>query len=132
MQLVVDDAAALATALAERGYRLVAGGTDTHLILVDVRSIGLTGDVAERALEAVGILTNRNVIPFDPGTPRQPAGLRLGLTGLAERRMDPPAMRSVAELIDRVLRAPQDPGVLAAVAAQVDGLCRRYPLDVDG
>jgi len=132
MRLVVDDAAALATALAERGYRLVAGGTDTHLILVDVRSIGLTGDVAERALEAVGILTNRNVIPFDPGTPRQPGGLRLGLTGLAERGMDPPAMRSVAELIDRVLRAPQDPDVLAAAGAQVDGLCRRHPLDVDG
>ena len=82
---IVDDAAALAEALAERGDRIVSGGTDTHQVLVDLRGRGLTGDVAEVALEDAGILTNRNLIPFDPGTPDRPSGLRLGTTSVAQR-----------------------------------------------
>jgi glycine hydroxymethyltransferase len=132
MRLIVDDAAAFATALDARGYRLVAGGTDTHLVLLDLRSVGLTGDVAERALEAGGILANRNVIPFDPEGPRRPCGLRLGLTGLADRGMGPALMPVVAELVDRVLRAPGDPGIRAAVAAAVEDLTRRHPIETDG
>ena len=132
MRLIVDDADALASALADRGYRLVTGGTDTHMVLLDVRSAGLTGDVAERALERAGILANRNVIPFDPGTPKQPSGLRFGLTGLAQRGLGPGAMGLIAELIDRVLRAPEDDDIRAAAAAQVDDLCRHNPIDVDG
>ena len=132
MQLVLDDAAALAAALSDRGHRLVSGGTDTHLVLVDLRSAGLTGDVAERALEAVGILANRNVIPFDPGTPKAPSGLRLGLTGLVERRMGPTVMPVIADLIDGAMRAPNDADVQAAVARAVEDLCHRHPLMLDG
>jgi len=132
MQLVLDDAAALAAALSDRGHRLVSGGTDTHLVLVDLRSAGLTGDVAERALEAVGILANRNVIPFDPGTPKAPSGLRLGLTGLVERRMGPAVMPVIADLIDGVIRAPNDADVRAAAARAVEDLCHRHPLMLDG
>jgi glycine hydroxymethyltransferase len=132
MRLVVDDAAALAVALSDRGYRIVTGGTDTHLVLIDLRSVGLTGDIAEQALEHVGILTNRNVIPFDPGTPKQPSGLRVGLTGLAERGLGPSAMPAIADLVDRVLRAPHDAVIRTAVAGGVDDLCRRHPFPTDG
>ena len=131
MQLILDDAVALAEALAARGYRLVAGGTDTHQVLVDLRSIAMTGDVAEKALESAGILANRNVIPYDPGTPRAPSGLRLGLTGVAQREIPPERMVALAALMDRVLRAPEDGAVRASVAAAVSALCAEFPEDVE-
>jgi len=132
MRLVLDDAQALASDLASRGYRIVAGGTDTHQVLVDLRSVGLTGDVADMALEAAGILTNRNVIPFDPGTPRAPSGLRLGLTAAAQRGIGPAEMEAVGSMIDRVLRAPKDPGVLASIAAEVAELLAGHPFSRAG
>jgi glycine hydroxymethyltransferase len=132
MQLVLDDASALAAALAGRGYRLVAGGTDTHQVLLDLRSVGLTGDVADVALEAAGILTNRNVIPFDPGTPKVPSGLRLGLTAAAQRGIGPAEMAGVASMIDRVLRAPADANVGGSVAAEVAALLADHPIEGAG
>ena len=87
-----------------RGDRIVSGGTDTHLVLVDLRGRGLTGDVAEVALEEAGILSNRNVIPFEPGTPDRPSGLRLGTTAVAQRGMRAADMPELAELIDATLR----------------------------
>jgi glycine hydroxymethyltransferase len=132
MQLVLDDARTLADALAGRGYRLVAGGTDTHQVLVDLRSIGLTGDVADTALEAAGILTNRNVIPFDPGTPRAPSGLRLGLTAAAQRGIGPAEMAGVASMIDRLLRAPADDYVRSVVTAEVAALLAEHPIEAAG
>jgi len=99
-----ENAAALAGELAACGDRIVSGGTDTHLVLVDLRGRDMTGDVAEVALEAAGILTNRNVIPFDPGTPDRPSGLRLGTTAVSQRGMGESEMREIAGLIDEALR----------------------------
>ena len=123
---IVADARALGEALAARGDRLIAGGTDTHLVLVDLRRRGMTGDVAEEALEAVGILANRNMIPFDVGTPDAPSGIRFGTSSVAERGYDPEDMRDVGDLIDRALRAP-DAASRAAIADAVVDLARRRP-----
>ena len=120
------NATALATELAARGDRLVRGGTDNHMVLVDLRGRGITGDVAEVALEAAGILTNRNVIPFDPGTPDRPSGLRLGTTSCAQRGMGEPEMREIASMIDEVLRGSE--GRAAAVGTRSAGLARRFPM----
>lgn len=123
---ILADAVALAEALTARGDRLVAGGTDTHLVLVDLRGRGLTGDAAEQALEAAGILANRNMIPFDPGTPDAPSGIRFGVSSVAERGYDPDEMRVVAGLIDRTLRATTSAD-RANVATAVLALARRRP-----
>ena len=123
---IVADARALGEALAARGDRLIAGGTDTHLVLVDLRRRGMTGDVAEEALEAVGILANRNMIPFDAGTPDAPSGIRFGTSSVAERGYEPKDMRDVGDLIDRALRVP-DAASRAATADAVVDLARRRP-----
>ena len=102
---IVANARVLAEALASRGDRIVTGGTDTHMVLVDLRGRGLTGDVAEVALEEAGILTNRNVIPFEEGTPDRPSGLRLGTTSVSQRGMRETEMREIAERIDATLQA---------------------------
>ena len=119
------NAAALAGELAARGDRIVSGGTDNHLVLVDLRGRGLTGDVAEVALEDAGILTNRNVIPFDPGTPDRPSGLRLGTTSTAQRGMGAPEMAEIAGLIDDALAIAGDrgpgPGRAEALAGRFPG-----------
>ncbi len=93
---IVDNAATLAAELAARGDRIVSGGTDNHMVLVDLRGRGLTGDVAEVALEHAGILANRNVIPFEPGTPDRPSGLRLGTTAVSQRGMRQAEMVAIA------------------------------------
>lgn len=116
-QLIRDNAAALAGALAEHGDRIVSGGTDNHMVLVDLRGRGLTGDVAEVALENAGILTNRNVIPFDPGTPERPSGLRLGTTAVSQRGLGEAAMADIAGLIDAALLVGEAPGAAARLAA---------------
>lgn len=121
---IVANAAALAEALAGFGDRIVSGGTDNHMVLVDLRGRGLTGDVAEVALEDAAILTNRNVIPFDPGTPDKPSGLRLGTTSAAQRGMGAAEMHEIAALIDRVLRVPES---AAAVRARAEALANRFP-----
>ena len=124
------NAATLAAELAATGDRLVSGGTDNHMVLVDLRGRRLTGDVAEVLLEDAGILANRNVIPFDPGTPDRPSGLRLGTTSCAQRGMGEAEMREIAAMIDDVLRAGD-----GAAGAPVDGvaarsrdLARRFPM----
>jgi glycine hydroxymethyltransferase len=102
---IVANARVLADELAGHGDRIVTGGTDTHMVLVDLRGRGLTGDVAEVALEEAGILANRNVIPFEEGTPERPSGLRLGTTAVTQRGMGSPAMREIAARIDATLAA---------------------------
>ena len=124
-QRIVDDARALGEGLASHGDRLVAGGTDTHMVLVDLRARGTTGDLAEQVLESVGILSNRNMIPFDPGNPEVPSGLRFGLSSLAERGLEPADMALVASLIDRTLRT-EHAGPRTAIAAEVIALMRRF------
>ena len=104
---VVANARALAEELAARGDRIVSGGTDNHMVLVDLRNRGLTGDTAEVALEDAGILANRNVIPFEEGTPDRPSGIRFGTTSVSQRGMRAPDMRDVAQRIDVTLRAAE-------------------------
>jgi glycine hydroxymethyltransferase len=120
---ILATASALAAGLAERGDRLVSGGTDNHLVLMDLRWRGLTGDVAEVALEDAGFLTNRNVIPFDPGTPDRPSGLRLGTTSCAQRGMGAPEMAEVVGLIDAALRAPAS---AASLRPRTEALAARF------
>jgi glycine hydroxymethyltransferase len=128
---VVRNAAALGEALAERGYTLVTGGTDTHLLLVDLRSKGLTGKEAEAVLGRVGIHVNKNAVPGDPQPPMVTSGLRLGTPALTTRGMGEGEMRLVAELIDSALEARDDELRLATIARRVKELAAAFPLYAD-
>jgi glycine hydroxymethyltransferase len=121
---IVENAATLASELAVRGDRIVSGGTDNHMVLVDLRGRELTGDVAEVALEAIGILANRNVIPFESGTPDRPSGIRFGTTAISQRGMGRAEIVEVATLVDAALRNSRDK---ADMAALVDALAGRFP-----
>ncbi len=125
---VVQNAQALAAAMVERGYQIVSGGTDNHLMLVDLRNKGLTGKVAEKALDAAGITVNKNTVPRETQSPFVTSGIRLGTPAVTTRGMDADAMRQIAALIDRVLQAPEDELTQAAVRADVKALADRYPL----
>ena len=129
---ICRNAAALAAALLAAGFDLVAGGTDNHLVLVDLRSRGLTGDVAEQALEQAGIYVNKNMVPFDPEKPAVTSGIRMGTAGLSTRGLCEPEMGEVAALIVRALAHPTDASHLARVAADALALARRFPLDPAG
>jgi glycine hydroxymethyltransferase len=125
---IVANAKALARALADSGFRLVSGGTDNHLMLVDVFSRGLTGKVAEAALGTAGITVNKNAIPFDKNPPMVASGIRIGTPAVTTRGMGEPEMQRIAELIARALASPEDDGALAMVRAEVETLCREFPL----
>lgn len=125
---VVRNAQALAEALKARGYRLVSGGTDTHLLLVDLRNLGITGKEAENLLDQVGITVNKNVIPFDPQKPTVTSGIRLGTPACTTRGMKENEMFLIAELIDTTLRNRQSPKVLEKVRQTVRDLCAAFPL----
>ncbi|MCS7043450.1 MAG: serine hydroxymethyltransferase [Bryobacteraceae bacterium] len=125
---VVANARTLAEALAAAGYRIVSGGTDTHLMLVDVFSRGLRGREAEKALDEAWITVNKNSIPFDQNPPLNPSGIRLGSPAVTTRGFGEAEMRTVAELIARVLEAPADAANLAAVRRRVQELTERFPL----
>jgi glycine hydroxymethyltransferase len=127
-QRILDNAQALAQGLLEGGVRLVAGGTDTHLMLCDLRSKKLTGKVAEAALQRAHITTNKNMIPGDPEKPFVTSGLRLGTPALTTRGMGPSQMRTIAKLIVRVLEAPDDEKVAASVGGEVTELSQEFPL----
>lgn len=127
-QATVRNARVLCGALKQRGFRPVSGGTENHLVLIDLRGKGLKGDAAEKALEEVGILTNRNVIPFDPESTRTTSGLRLGTAGITGRGMGESEVEKIVGLIDQVLTSPQDPVVREKAKEEVGSLCRRYPL----
>ena len=128
---VVANAQRLAAALAASGFRLVSGGTDNHLLLVDVFSQGLTGKVAEAALGGAGITVNKNAIPFDENPPMVASGIRLGTPALTTRGMGEAEMDSIGELIARVLAAPEDERAARMVRGEVEALCRRFPLYPD-
>ena len=124
---VVDNAKVLAEALSGRGFDLVTGGTDSHLLLVDLRSKGLGGRDYSRALEAAGIVLNYNMIPFDPGKPQNPSGVRLGTPAVTSRGMGPAEMELIAGWMEAVAGAVDKPEVLAGITAEVARLCRRFP-----
>ena len=125
---VVANAQQLAASLSAQGFRLVSGGTDTHLLLVDVFSRGLTGMVAEAALGRAGITVNKNAIPFDEQPPMVASGIRLGTPAVTTRGMAEAEMNQVGELIGRVLAAPEDDRVAGMVQDEVEALCRKFPL----
>ncbi|MBX3471744.1 MAG: serine hydroxymethyltransferase [Planctomycetes bacterium] len=125
---VIANAARLAERLAARGYRVVSGGTDNHLFLMDLGPRDLTGQAAETALDAVGITVNKNMIPYDPRKPMDPSGIRIGTPTVTTRGMGLAEMDQIADLIDRALTARADPAASAAVREQVQALCARFPL----
>jgi glycine hydroxymethyltransferase len=123
---VVKNAQALAAGLAEEGFRIVSGGTDNHLMLVDLRPFGVTGKVAQEALDRAGITCNKNAIPNDPEKPFVTSGLRLGSASCTTAGMGPDQMREIAALIGRVLRAVDDDGAAADVREQANRLCSKF------
>ncbi|MCS6829743.1 MAG: serine hydroxymethyltransferase [bacterium] len=122
------NACALADGLARRGFRLVSGGTDNHLMLIDLRPQKLTGRKAQVVLDSVNITVNRNMIPFDPEKPFVTSGIRLGTPAVTTRGMAEPEMERIAELIARTLEAPEDEVSLEAIRQEVLALCDRFPV----
>ena len=127
-QQVIDNAKALAAALQEKGLTIVSGGTDTHVMLVDVRSTGLTGKEAEHLLDEVGITCNKNTIPFDPASPFVTSGIRLGTPALTTRGLQVKDMEEIADIIAAVLKNPEDKAVHEEASKRVAALCEAYPL----
>jgi glycine hydroxymethyltransferase len=127
-QRTVDNARALATALTACGLRLISGGTDNHLMLVDLRPLGLTGKLAANLLEEAGIVVNKNTIPYDPKPPTVCSGIRLGTPALSTRGMGVAEMQQIASWIDEVLRNRDDAARRTRIAAAVRELCARFPL----
>jgi len=125
---VVENARALGEELGRRGYRLVSGGTDTHLLLVDLRNTDLTGKDAEEMLERAGITVNKNTVPFETRSPFVTSGIRIGTSAVTTRCMTGTEMRAIAGMIDRVLRSGASDPDLAAVQAEVRALCEAFPL----
>jgi len=125
---VLDNARALAETLADAGFRVVSGGTDTHVMLLDVFSKGVRGKDAEQALDRAAITVNKNAIPFDVNPPLNPSGIRLGSPAVTTRGFDVPEMRQVGGLIAEVLNHISDDGAIAAVREKVAGLAARFPL----
>ena len=123
----VENARVLAETLEEAGLRLVSGGTETHLVLVDVTPLGVFGNVAATALEAAGIVTNYNTIPFDPQPPTIGSGVRMGTPALTTRGMRAEDMRTVGQLIARALEAHEDAAELAKINSEVSALCEAFP-----
>src|ERR1039457_1558426 len=125
---VVANARALAQSLMDQGFRIVSGGTDTHVMLLDVFSKGLRGKEAEKALDAARITVNKNAIPFDTNPPMNPSGIRLGSPAVTTRGFREPEMREVGESIGEVLHHIADPAAIAAVRQRVETLTARFPL----
>jgi glycine hydroxymethyltransferase len=127
---VQKNAKALAAALLERGYNIVSGGTDNHCILLDLRTKfpELSGKVAEKALVEADITANKNMVPFDSRSPFQTSGIRLGTPAITTRGAKEGLMVEIAEMIDTVLHAPEDPAVIAAVRERVNKTMEKYPM----
>ncbi len=125
---IVENAKALAAGLLAEGFRLVSGGTENHLMLLDLRDTEVTGKKAQECLDQARITTNRNTVPFDPRSPFVTSGVRIGTPAVTTRGMKTPEMREIAGLIARSLAAPDDTASLAAIAREVETLCRRFPI----
>jgi glycine hydroxymethyltransferase len=128
---IAANAKRLAAAISSHGFRLVSGGTDNHLILIDVFSKGITGKVAEAALGKAAITVNKNAIPFDKNPPMTASGIRVGTPAVTTRGMGEAEMDHIGELIARVLASPEDDRVASMVKADVERLCRKFPLYPD-
>ena len=124
---IVENAKALAGALVERGFDLVTGGTDNHLILIDLTRKNIPGKVAAKALDRAGLVANYNTVPFDPRKPFDPSGLRLGTPSVTTRGMGVPEMKKIAEWMDRVVQKHDDEDTIKRTAAEVAEMCRAFP-----
>jgi glycine hydroxymethyltransferase len=124
---IIKNARHLANCLARKGYRVVSGGTDNHLFLVDLSSKGITGMDAERALEHSGIMLNKNLIPFDSRGPNTASGIRIGTPAVTSRGMKEGEMEAVADMIDTVLKDPQDEKIHRTMLERVKALCKGFP-----
>ena len=127
-QQIIDNAKALAAALQDKGLTIVSSDTDTHVMVVDVRSTGLTGKEAEHLLDEVGITCNKNTIPFDPASPFVTSGIRLGTPALTTRGLQVKDMEEIADIIATVLKNPEDKAVHEDASKRVAALCEAYPL----
>ena len=127
-QQVIDNARQLAASLVEKGYSIVSGGTDNHLMLIDLTSKNITGKEAENALHAAGITVNKNMVPFDARSPFVTSGFRMGTAALTTRGMKQPAMKTVAGMIDKVLANISDDKIIQEVTGEIKELCREFPL----
>ena len=127
-QQVIANARVLAQGLLDRGYRIVSGGTDTHLMLVNLTNKSITGKEADAALDAAGIIVNKNAVPYDEKPPAVASGIRLGTPIVSTRGMKEAEMKEIVALVDRVLQHRQDPAVLDEVRAQAKALCNRFPI----
>ncbi len=125
---IIANAKAMAEAFSALGYRLISGGTDNHLMVVDLSPRGLAGKEAEKALEKVGISISRSTIPNDPNPPLNPSGIRLGTPAITTRGFKEEESRQVADIIHRALEAREDEDKLASLKEEVASLCRRYPI----
>ncbi len=125
---VIKNAQALAKALQDKDYNIVSGGTDTHVMLIDLRNHNLTGKVAEKVLEDAGITVNKNMVPFDDQSPFVTSGIRLGTPALTTRGMKEDAMVEIAGMIDTVLLDVENESTMSKIRSQVNDLCDRYPL----
>jgi glycine hydroxymethyltransferase len=124
---IVTNARALAGALVDKGYDLVSGGTDNHLILIDLTGKGVPGKVAAKALDAAGIVCNYNTVPFDPRKPFDPSGIRLGTPSITSRGMKEPEMLRLADWMDQIISSPEDEALQARVDKEVAELCAAFP-----
>ncbi len=125
---VVANARALAGALMERGFNIVSGGTDNHLMLVDLRNKNITGKVAEKALDAAGITVNKNTVPKETQSPFVTSGIRIGTPAVTTRGMKEREMETIAAFVDRIVKSPEDEKLAAAVRDEVRDLTKRFPL----
>ena len=128
---IVKNAAALAASLTAEGFTLVSGGTDNHLLLVDVRSQNLTGKEAEKLLDEVGVTVNKNTIPFDPASPFVTSGVRIGVAALTSRAMNESEMKVIGQIIALALQQPNDSAAQAKAVSMVAELCQQFPLYAD-
>lgn len=124
---ILKNARCLASALQNRGYRIVSGGTDNHLFLVDLSEKNITGKEAEQSLERSGVMLNKNLIPFDKRGPSITSGIRIGTPAVTTRGMKEPEMEFIAEMIDSVLKRPQDEQLQEQAREKVKNLCSRFP-----
>jgi glycine hydroxymethyltransferase len=127
-QQVLANAKALAQGFIDRGYKIVSGGTDTHLMLLNLTNKGITGKEADAALDTAGIIVNKNAVPYDEKPPAVASGIRLGSPIVSTRGMREPEMKQIVELVDRVLQHRQEPSVLEEVRGQAKALCARFPI----
>jgi glycine hydroxymethyltransferase len=123
-----ENAAVLAASLAERGARIVSGGTDNHLMLVDVTPLGVTGKEAEALLDEIGITVNKNAIPFDPLPPNTASGIRLGTPATTTRGFGPDEMRAIARLITEAIARRDDPAATARLRGEAGEIASRFPV----